>query len=174
MKSRARITVILSGLVVQIAAAQVSPKVQGTQGEPANSFWTDPSTSLMWANKDNGHDVSWKNAMKYCRELRLSGKPDWRLSSLNELKGIYDKAVGAPGGTRLGGPASGSPFTWHVKGNIFLSGNQWANDQQGHSVSSYHQYFDFNEGRSDNEPTGFFYPYNGMRALCVRGPVVGR
>ena len=35
-------------------------------------YWVDPSTSLMWAGKDNGKDVSWNKAMKYCRDLRRS------------------------------------------------------------------------------------------------------
>jgi hypothetical protein len=30
-------------------------------------------------------------------------------------------------------------------------------------------YFDFNEGKSNNNPVGWPYPFNGMRALCVRG-----
>ena len=31
-------------------------------------------------------------------------------------------------------------------------------------------YFDFNEGKPNDDPTGFLYPFYGMRALCVRGP----
>lgn len=86
-----------------------------------------------------------------------------------ELQGIYDKTVEAPG---LSGPTrSLESFTWHVKGNLFLTGDQWS----GHPVSgrmpleSYEYYFDFNEGRADNEPSGWPYPSSGMRALCVRG-----
>jgi len=47
--------------------------------------------------KDNGKDVTWKKAVKYCRDLRLAGDSDWRLASLEELKGIYDKDANAPG-----------------------------------------------------------------------------
>jgi hypothetical protein len=122
----------------------------------------------MWAGKDNGKDVSWNKAIKYCRDLRLAGHSDWRLANLVELQGILDKTAKAPG---LAGP-SGRSVTWHVKGNLFLSGNQWANsqriDDRGHP-SGYAWYFDFNEGRLDNQPTGFPYPYDFMRALCVRG-----
>jgi hypothetical protein len=70
-----------------------------------------------------------------------------------------------------GGPAKGSDFTWHVKGNLFLTGNQWSserfNDDRGHP-SAYEWYFDFNEGKSNNEPSGFPYSSSSMRGLCVR------
>jgi len=136
------------------------------------SYWTDPSTGLMWAGKDSGKDVSWKSAVKYCRVLRLAAYSDWRLATLGELEGIYDKSANAPGLARLGGPAKGSDFTWHVKGNLFLTGNQWSStqrmDDRGHP-NGYVWYFDFNEGRPDNDPTGWPYPFVNRRALCVRG-----
>ena len=81
--------------------------------------WVDLSTCLMWAGKDNGKDVSWRRAMKYCHGLRLDGYSDWRLANMAELQGIYDKTVEAPG---LAGPAkTPRAFTWHVKGNLFLT-----------------------------------------------------
>ncbi len=138
-------------------------------GTQAQGFWTDPATNLMWAAKDNGKDVSWKKAKKYCRGLRLAGYSDWRLASIEELKGIYDKNANAPG---LMGPSDKSTVAmWHVKGNIFLTENQWSSTQvrdDSGRPSAYVWYFDFNEGRSNNDPTGFPYPYNNMRALCVR------
>jgi hypothetical protein len=167
----------VAALLLSIAAIQGSaqsvPKGQEAARETqARGFWTDTSTGLMWAGRDNGKDVSWKSALKYCRDLRLAGYSDWRLAALSELEGIYDKNANAPGLARLGGPAKGSDFTWHVKGNLFLTGNQWSserrNDDRRHA-SGYAWYFDFNEGRSNNEPTGWPYPFMGMRALCVRG-----
>ena len=87
-----------------------------------------------------------------------------------ELQGIYDKKVEAPG---LAGPTKNPrAFTWHVKGNLFLTGDQWS----GHHVTgrmpleSYEYHFDFNEGKPDIDPGGWPYPSSGMRALCVRGP----
>ena len=172
MKSKAMVGVVLSLIVAGAAGSRLAPGDQGgTQETQVRGFWTDPATGLMWAAKDNGKDVSWKNAVKYCRDLRLAGYSDWRLASLGELQGIYDKSANAPGLARLGGPAKGSDFTWHVKGNIFLTGNQWSssqrNDDRGRP-NGYLWYFDFNEGRSNNDPTGFPYPYTNRRALCVR------
>ena len=49
----------------------------------------------MWAGRDNGKDVSWYKAIKYCRNLRLAGYSDWRLATLGDLEGIYDKNANA-------------------------------------------------------------------------------
>jgi hypothetical protein len=130
-------------------------------------FWTDPSTGLMWAGKDSGKDVSWQQAMTYCRNLRLAGYSDWRLANMAELQGIFDGSANSPG---LAGPSKKQrAVTWHVKGNLFLTGNQWADDHIGHTSSGYHFYFDFNEGKSNNQPSGFPYSSSFMRGLCVRG-----
>src|SRR5215510_3274155 len=87
--------------------------------------------------------------MKYCRDLRLAGYSDWRLAALEELEGIYDKNAKAPG--RAGWPDNERDFTWHVKGNLFLTGTQWSSSQRvddsGHLIG-YAWRFDFNEGRS--------------------------
>jgi hypothetical protein len=123
----------------------------------------------MWAGRDNGKDVGWHDAMKYCRDLRLAGYSGWRLATLSELEGIYDKTANAPG---LSGPGKESPFTYRVKGKLFLTGDEWSSerryDDRGHP-SGYEWYFDFNEGRSDNDPSGFPYSSSLIRALCVRG-----
>jgi Protein of unknown function (DUF1566) len=128
--------------------------------------WTDPSTGLTWAARDNGKSVSWKGAVKYCQNLRLGGYSDWRLATLDELKGIYDENSNAPGRDGLGAA------TWHVKGNLFLTGDQWSSnyrsDDRGRN-SGYSWFFDFNDGRSSNQPSGFPYSSSFRRALCVRG-----
>jgi hypothetical protein len=152
-----------------IASAQSAPEGQnGAQETQKRGYWTDPSTGLMWAGKDNGRDVSWKGAVKYCRDLRLAGYSNWRLATLADLRAIYDRNANAPG---LAGPGNDDLFTYHVKGNLFLTGDEWSSerryDDRGHP-SGYEWYFDFNEGRSDNQPSGFPYPHSLMRALCVR------
>jgi hypothetical protein len=162
-------------LMITFAAAMTvaaqSPKEDPTTPPQtqARGYWTDPSTRLMWAAKDNGKDVSWKNAVKYCRNLRLAGYSDWRLATLAELGAIYDRNANAPGLARLGGPAKGSAFTYHVKGNLFLTGNQWSStqilDDRGHP-SGYASRFDFNEGQSFDGDELWFY--TNKRALCVR------
>jgi hypothetical protein len=135
-------------------------------------IWVDPFTTLMWPTKDNGKDVSWKRGrevLKYCRTFHLAGYTDWRLANMFELQGIFDKSANSPG---LAGPHDRDPVMWHVRGHIFLTGYQWSDidrlDDRGHH-SGYAYYFDFNEGKSNDDPTGWPYPYSFRRALCVRG-----
>jgi len=86
-----------------------------------------------------------------------------------ELQPIDDKSVESPG--RAGDGKGGKPrdFTWHVKGNLFLTGDEWSNnyapDDRG-KPSGYGWYFDFNEGESTDDNLGYSA---GKRALCVRG-----
>jgi hypothetical protein len=137
-------------------------------------YWVDPSTGLMWASMDNGKDVSWRQAMKYCRDLRFAGFSDWRLPTLAELEGIYDKKTESPGENPRSRWHESEAMNFHVKGNLFITGDQWSStqipDDRGHP-SGYEWYFDFNEGRSNNQPSGFPYSSSSMRALCVRNLV---
>lgn len=169
MKWQAKIGPTLLSIAAMIAGAQSSTRVQGlAQETQVRGYWVDPSTGLMWAGKDSGKDVSWKTAVKYCRVLRLAGYSDWRLANIAELQDIYDKTAEAPG---LAGRHSEEPTTWHVKGNLFLTGNEWSSsyrqDDRGH-FSGYVYYFDFNEGKPNDDPTGWPYPFSFRRALCVR------
>jgi len=169
MKWTPKLALALELATAMIASAQSPAEDRGlAQQTQVRGYWIDPSTGLMWAGKDNGKDVSWKNAVNYCRDLRLAGYSDWRLASNVALQGIYDSAANAPG---LAGPGRGRSVTWHVKGNLFLTGIQWADTQRkrGHFQSSSEWYFDFNEERWDTQPSGDPYSSSFKRALCVRG-----
>jgi len=170
VKCLAKVAMILLFVPGIQASAQSAPEGQGgAQETQARGFWTDPSTGLMWTGKDNGKDVSWKKAMKYCRNLRLAGYSDWRLANMAELQPIYDETANAPG---LAGRHDDDPTTWHVKGNLFLTGYQWSSnyrmDDRGRPIG-YACYFDFNSGKPNDDPTGFLQPFTFMRALCLRG-----
>jgi len=164
--------VLFSLLAVPMAVgAQSATDDRGlAQETQVRGYWADPATHLMWTARDNGKDISWKAAVKYCRDLRLAGYSDWRLATVAELGAIYDRNANAPGLTGL----DHEPSTWQVKGNLFLTGDEWSSerryDDRGHP-DGYSWYFDFNEGRSNLDPTGFPYSHTLMRALCVRGPV---
>jgi hypothetical protein len=165
MRWSRKVLVVLAGVAFGLAGAQ--PTAHG----PAQGYWVDLDTKLMWAGQDNGKDVSWKGGKKYCKNLRLAGYSDWRLATLAELQGLYDKKVEVPGLSGTG--RDQEEFTWHVKGNLFLTGDEWSSDFRADDRgknSGYVYYFDFNEGRSNDDPTGFPYPFAGMRALCVRRP----
>jgi hypothetical protein len=168
VKCQTNVTVVLLSVAAIIASAQSAPAGQGgAQETQTRGFWTDPSTGLMWAGRDNGRDISWKNAMKYCRDLQLAGYSDWRLANMAELQPIYDSSATAPG---LAGPLKKQrPFTFHIKGNLFLTGDPWSSnyrmDDRGRA-SGYAYYFDFNSGKPDDDDGGYS---DGKRALCVRG-----
>jgi Protein of unknown function (DUF1566) len=170
MKCRTKIAVLLLSVSALMASAQSAPEEgKGVQETQKRGYWIDPSTGLMWAGKDNGKDVRWKKAMKYCRDLRLAGYSDWRLANMAELQSTYDNTANAPG---LAGEHDDVQTMWHVKGNLFLTGYQWSSnyrmDDRGRPIG-YAYYFDFNSGKPNDDPTGFPYPFTFMRALCVRG-----
>jgi len=45
---------------------------------------TDTRRQLMWEKGDNGAEVTFEEAQKYCRNLRLGGHADWRLPEPEE------------------------------------------------------------------------------------------
>ena len=159
-----KILSILFSSVAVLSIAQSKTTHHGsTRDSQVHGYWVDPSTGLMWTGRDNERDVSWKKATNYCRDLRLAGYSDWRLATIAELEGIYDKNANAPG---LDGQGVS---TWHVKGNLFLTGREWSSerrmDDRGRP-SGYAWYFNFNEGETNNDQIG----YSAVkRALCVRG-----
>ena len=57
-----------------------------------NGTVKDSETGLMWAAKDNGTDITWIGARKYCENYDDGGFTDWRMPTQEELAGIYDPA----------------------------------------------------------------------------------
>jgi hypothetical protein len=57
-----------------------------------NGTVLDTNTNLMWAAKDNGSRINWRNAKSYCENYRGGGYTDWRMPTLDELAGLYDVA----------------------------------------------------------------------------------
>ncbi len=52
---------------------------------------SDTLTGLQWTERDNGTDISWVEADRYCRELALADG-GWRLPTVAELEQIYDQS----------------------------------------------------------------------------------
>lgn len=91
MKWRAAIALLAFSSLIASAGAQSSTEDSSvSQQTQVHDYWVDPSTSLMWTAKDNGKDLNWKQAMRYCRDLRLAGYSDWSLPTIDQLQGIYD------------------------------------------------------------------------------------
>jgi hypothetical protein len=135
----------------------------------ARGYWVDPSTGLTWAGKDNfGRDLNWRQASKYCADLRLAGYTNWRLPTIVELEGIFDAGASAIG---LSGKRNDRPQPYHVKGDLLLTGLEWsasnALDREGRFTGRAYRFDFVNGGRFQDE-----WDYRtGKRALCVRGDV---
>jgi hypothetical protein len=172
MKWQTRVVLFSLFAVVMAAGAQSADDRGLSQETQGRGYWVDPSTGLIWAAKDNGSkEMNWHKAMKYCRDLQLAGHSDWRLASIDELEGIYDKSANAPGENPRFRWHEAEPMSFHVKGGQFLRGNQWSStrrlDDRGRP-SGYAWRFDFNEGRRFGGDELWFH--DDKHALCVRGP----
>ena len=157
------------GLSAVRATSQDQPKPMQQAG--GSGYWVDSATGLMWATRDNGEDISWGKAAKYCRKLQIARLSDWRLASLYELATIYDEHVDSAGLAGYAGKQRS--FTWHVKGRLYLTGEPWSSERISNDrgkPSAYQWYFDFNSGQTNNQPSGWPYSSAGKRALCVRSP----
>ncbi len=101
----------------------------------------DTKTSLMWAAKDNGYNIDWPEAKKYCESFRLGGFTDWRMPTIKELETLYDSSS-----TGFKTQCSGYPTYVKTFFNERLSCPWlWASDYDG----------------SNHAETGFFCFTNG-------------
>ncbi len=140
--------------------------------------WYDASTDLLWTDKDNGKNVNWASANRYCGALRYGGFSDWRMATVGELSGLYD-----PSATRHTAPSLKGAFNatlnplssgrmpqsvgYHVRGDITLSeALSWSSDAANGRGFVHVAYF-FVDGsqRQYDEVAG-----GDGRVLCVRKP----
>lgn len=142
----------------------------------ARGYWTDPCTGLMWAAKDNGKALTWQNAKKSCRDLRLAGHSDWRLGTISDLHGIYDRSVETSGINPASRWHSEEPMSYQVLGGIFIRGDEWSAPQKvkGQPTGQI-PHWDFLNGNEMGVDTTLIFgliSYSGpvANALCVRGP----
>ncbi len=169
MKRQATVVLIFFFFVVNIlAGAQSSVQDRSSAQETlARGYWVDSSTGLIWAANDNGKDVTWGSALKYCRNLSLAGYYDWRLPSIDELQGIYDHS-----GFPAPHPKDVVPvLAGKGKGGLLLTGaREWSSnrvlDDRGHRTG-YAWEYDFPHGKRWKDPLGYT---GSLRALCVRHP----
>jgi tetratricopeptide (TPR) repeat protein len=71
--------------------AEYPPRSDGRFLAYANGTVLDTKTNLMWAAKDNGSDINYRNAEAYCKNYRGGGYTDWRMPTYDELKELSDK-----------------------------------------------------------------------------------
>ena len=118
-----------------------------------NGTVLDTWTDLMWAVRDNGSHVNWREAKSYCDNYRRGGYTDWRMPTQDELAGLYDTSKGYT--TACGAPA-------RISGLIRLTCfTLWASDTDGSDAAV----FQFVNGwrKWQSQADGHY-----MRALPVR------
>lgn len=108
----------------------------------------DTKTGLMWAARDNGKDISWKDAKHYCETYRGGGYTDWRTPSEKELTELYNNKISPKN-------KPGNHIIELTKGYI------WTSETRGGKAA----FFYFDDGlKLWYDKSNFFY----LRALPVR------
>lgn len=121
--------------------------------EKITKVYLDLKSGLMWAARDNGRDIDWRRATRYCSELELASYSDWRLPSLDELEKLYR-------------PMSGNQFK--APGEISLTSCcPWSSTKKSEN-SAWNFNFQYRKPFSG----ALSYTYD-LRALCVRTPTAG-
>ncbi|MCP4706207.1 MAG: DUF1566 domain-containing protein, partial [candidate division Zixibacteria bacterium] len=84
-------TLIMISLLISIQKKDFGEERQTRFIDHRNGTITDTKTNLMWASKDNGSKINWHDAHSYCQKFNGGGYSDWRMPTLKELSGLYDK-----------------------------------------------------------------------------------
>jgi hypothetical protein len=129
--------------------------------------WTDPATGLKWTRADNDADLTFDQAVEYCKNLKLDGYSNWRLPEIEELKGISDPSANVPANRPdiVALHIAGQPGPVHIKGYISISGGEWSNTGKPPADL---EFFDFGRGQAKLIKSN--KRQQQIRALCVRNP----
>lgn len=65
------------------------PIVEDTPNQSGVKTVTDNLSQLMWVTEDNGGDLSWHEAVKYCKNLNVAGYHNWRIPTGKELTRLF-------------------------------------------------------------------------------------
>jgi hypothetical protein len=74
---------------LMLLAAVSAGAADGSLTDGGDGTLKDSGTGLVWTRQDNGADIDWNAAKKYCEELALAGSSDWRLPTIEELELLY-------------------------------------------------------------------------------------
>ncbi len=95
-----------------------------------NGTVSDTGSGLMWQAGDSYHELqagmSWYDAVEYVdgkNQEKLAGFSDWRLPTMDELRGIWDSQLGM---TSKDGERIGLPPVFKGKGSYYL----WSGDER--------------------------------------------
>ncbi len=134
----------------QITAEEEARRIEE---EKLTKVFLDLKSGLMWAASDNGRDIDWRRATRYCNDLELASYSDWRLPTLDELEGLYRRM---------------SANQFKVPGEIRLTSCcPWSSTKKNEDSA-----WNFNFRYRKPFSGSLSYTYD-LRALCVRSPASG-
>ncbi len=152
---KAVLTKALEALGLARAPVQDVRPVEARFVANADGTVLDKQTNLMWAATDNGEDVNWQAASRYCENYRGGGYTDWWMPTRDELAGLYDGSKSYK--------ASQRNYDVHLTELIQLSASfVWTSDT-GDNFSA--DFFAFGKGDISSIDQG---NTNDFRALPVR------
>jgi len=91
--------IVISLMALLVICSGCSCSSGSTDGETArdgrfiaydNGTVLDTTAKLMWAAKDNGADIDWQDAKRYCDKYQGGGYTGWRMPTQDELAALYD------------------------------------------------------------------------------------
>jgi hypothetical protein len=92
----------------------------------------------MWASHDNGYDISWYEAVEYCKNYKGGGYTDWRIPNQTQLLWLFND----------GKFFKKYYITNHIK---ITSGVQWASESDN-SLAAIYDYYAFRSIRMEFRP----------------------
>ena len=129
--------------LVALELTRFNGEVVTVRQELSKATYTDPSTGLMLARKDNGQGINWADAKAYCENYSIVGVTGWRMPTQKELVGLHSRSA--------------------HKDKVKITGWVWASETRSESQGDEAAYFGFYYGgRGWNSKNG------NLRALPVR------
>jgi hypothetical protein len=120
-----------------------------------NDTVKDYKTGLIWQQPGDGGYRKWADAKKYCQDLVLGGKADWRLPRIDELETIVDFSRYFPAID----PVFSTSFSTNWEADY------WSSSSSTYHPADYAWYVGFSNGNVHIEAKPNYYAY----VRCVRG-----
>ena len=86
---------------------------------------TDNVTGLGWQKADDDVKRNWEDALAYCEDLELTGRTDWRLPDIKELRSIVDNTRYDPSIDTAYFPGTASSYYWSSSTNAYYAVYGW-------------------------------------------------
>lgn len=97
--------IVFSLLMLLIGGVALAQDMQNERFRMVDdSIVIDANTGLMWSIKDNGSDIDWYGASKFCADFSAGEYTDWRIPTLKELETLYTEGISNKDGYFIADP----------------------------------------------------------------------